>query len=187
MNAFDFWKPGDLLLMGSVNVLLQITVVTALFLLLTVFLRRNPTVRYGLLCAALMLIMLSPVITLVMQSSGNSLLTFSLETENTVNHPGSEVRYDPVEVDALPLMSSAGNREREHFARSALPDPTEPGMLKQKLHSGSVLELSRGSKQFKFIASEVPTNQTAAVQTLRLTLQAFLLVWLAGTLVVLIR
>ena len=44
MNAFDFWKPGDLLLLGSVNVLLQVTFVTALFLVLAAFLRRNPTV-----------------------------------------------------------------------------------------------------------------------------------------------
>ncbi|WP_417376251.1 M56 family metallopeptidase [Gimesia maris] len=187
MNAFDFWKPGDLLLLGSVNVLLQVTFVTALFLVLAAFLRRNPTVRYGLLCTALMLIMLSPVITLVMQSSGNSLLTFSLETEDTNSRPGSEVRYVPVEVDALPLLSSAGNREREHFARSALPDPTEPGMLKRKLHSGSVLELSRGSKQYTLLASEVPTTETGAVQTFRLTLQIFLFVWIAGTVIALIR
>ncbi len=187
MNAFDFWKPGDLLLLGSVNVLLQVTFVTALFLVLAAFLRRNPTVRYGLLCTALMLIMLSPVITLVMQSSGNSLLTFSLETEDTISRPGSEVRYVPVEVDALPLMSAAGNREREHFARSALPDPTEPGMLKRKLHSGSVLELSRGPKQYTLVASEVPTTETGAVQTFRLTLQIFLFVWIAGTVIALIR
>ncbi|HCO23352.1 MAG: hypothetical protein CME31_26310 [Gimesia sp.] len=187
MNAFDFWKPGDLLLLGSVNVLLQVTFVTALFLVLAAFLRRNPTVRYGLLCTALMLIMLSPVITLVMQSSGNSLLTFSLETEDAASRPGSEVRYVPVEVDALPLMSSAGNRERQHFARSALPDPTEPGMLKRKLHSGSVLELSRGPKQYTLVASEVPTTETGAVQTFRLTLQIFLFVWIAGTVIALIR
>ncbi|QGQ32342.1 M56 family metallopeptidase [Gimesia maris] len=187
MNAFDFWKPGDLLLLGSVNVLLQVTFVTALFLVLAAFLRRNPTVRYGLLCTALILIMLSPVITLVIQSSGNSLLTFSLETEDAASRPSSEVRYVPVEVDALPLMSSAGNRERQHFARSALPDPTEPGMLKRKLHSGSVLELSRGPKQYTLVASEVPTTETGAVQTFRLTLQIFLFVWIAGTVIALIR
>ncbi|QDU12270.1 Regulatory protein BlaR1 [Gimesia maris] len=187
MNAFDFWKPGDLLLLGSVNVLLQVTFVTALFLVLAAFLRRNPTVRYGLLCTALILIMLSPVITLAMQSFGKSLLTFSLETEDAASRPSSEVRYVPVEVDALPLMSSAGNRERQHFARSALPDPTEPGMLKRKLHSGSVLELSRGPKQYTLVASEVPTTETGAVQTFRLTLQIFLFVWIAGTVIALIR
>ena len=187
MIAFDFWKPGDLLLLGSMNVLLQVTFVTATTLLLALFLRRNPAVRYGLLCAALILVLLAPVITLVMQSYGTSLLTFSLETEGSDARSGTEVRYDPVAVDALPLNFSADNREQQYAAQTALPDPTEPGTLKRELHSGSVLELSRTPKKSTLVASVVPTKEAEAVQTLRITLQGVLLIWIAGTIIALIR
>lgn len=182
-----FWNPGDLLLVGSMNVLLQITLVTAVILLLTPFLRRNPAVRYGLLCAALILVLLTPVITLVMQYSGKSLLTFSLETDDSASRSGTEVRYDPVEVDAMPLISSAGNRERQNAAQAALPDPTEPGTLKRELHSGSVLELARTPKKSTLVAHVIPTKKAAAFHTLRITLQGVLLVWLTGTVIALLR
>ncbi|MFH1300918.1 MAG: hypothetical protein ABIK07_07625, partial [Planctomycetota bacterium] len=187
MIAFDFWKPGDLFLTGSMNVLLQVTFVTALIMVLASFLRRNPAVRYGLLCAALFLILLTPVITLVMQYSGTSLLTFSLNTEDSASRSGSEVRYDPVEVDSLPLISSAGNRERQYAAQAALPDPTEPGALKRELHSGSVLELSRAPKKSTLVAHVVPTIEAETVHALRITLQGVLLIWLAGSVIALIR
>ncbi|QDT88419.1 M56 family metallopeptidase [Gimesia algae] len=187
MIIFDFWNPDDLLLTGGMNVLLQVTFVTATALLLALFLRRNPAARYGLLCSALILILLTPVITLVMQVSGKSLWTFSLESDDLASRPGTEVRYDPVVVDSLPMISSAGNRERQYAAQAALPDPTEPGTLKRELHSGSVLELSRTPKKLALVASVVPTKEAEAVHTLRITLQSVLLIWLVGTVIVLIR
>ncbi|WP_417379924.1 M56 family metallopeptidase [Gimesia sp.] len=188
MITFDFWKPGDLLLMGGVNVLLQVTFVTATTLLLALFLRRNPAVRYGLLCAALILILLTPVITLVMQVSGKSLLTFSLNTETPASGLDSEVRYYPVAVESLPLISSAGNRKQQlPVAQAALPDPTEPGTLKRDLHSGSLLELARAPKKLTLVSRVVPTKEAEALHALRVTMRGLLFTWLAVTGFLLIR
>ena len=81
MIALALWNPGDQVLIWGVNVLLQVTLVTAIALVIAVSVRRSPAVRYWVLCSSLLLVLLSPAIALVMQLSGRSLLSVSLMHE----------------------------------------------------------------------------------------------------------
>src|SRR5262245_34531496 len=87
MSTLTFFRAGDQVLLWSINVVLQVTIVSAVALAAAGLVRRSPATRYWLLCSALVLALLSPVIALVMQSSGQSLftVTFAQPVKNSSN------------------------------------------------------------------------------------------------------
>ena len=61
MTVIAFWNPSDDLLVWGVNVLLQVSLVTAVALAVAACARRSPTVRYWVLYASLLLVICSPL------------------------------------------------------------------------------------------------------------------------------
>ncbi len=115
MSASIFTIPSDQLLVWAVNVLLQVTLVTTVALVVIAFVRRRPAVRYWVLCASLMFMLMSPVIAWVMQSTGRSLISVSLVTE-TVAEPQAPAPQAPAVLPASPeVVESAPRRLPKQF------------------------------------------------------------------------
>ena len=76
-----FWNPGDQFLVWALNVVLQLGVVAAFAMLIGLTLRRSSAARYWLLCSALLVVMVCPVLTAVVQSSGLSLISVEIVTD----------------------------------------------------------------------------------------------------------
>ena len=70
---------GDHLLLFAVNVLMQLTTVTVIALSLSVFARRRPVLRHGILTVGLILTLLLPAIIVAGQSLGFRLFAMSPE------------------------------------------------------------------------------------------------------------
>src|SRR5205085_479162 len=97
MNTWAFGNPGDHLLIWGVNVLTQLTLVTAVALTISACLRRQPAARYWVLCSGLLLMLLVPLVAVAMQWSGTGLLSLAL-----MNHTPLRQQYShkPVETAA---------------------------------------------------------------------------------------
>lgn len=191
MMAFDFWNPGDPLLVAGLNILLQVTFVTAVALMLAAFVRRNPVVRNGLLCSALILVLLSPAITWVMQFLETSLLSVSMLEKNRTPLTDSTATKSPAETLSLPPASLPDSLEelmdaRDTAALEALA-PTEPSQLKVQLHAGAIHKQTRSPRAATVTAITVEPEATWIGKTLRFTMPTFLLVWLTGAVLLLIR
>lgn len=191
MMAFDFWNPGDPLLVAGLNILLQVTFVTAVALMLATFVRRNPTVRNGLLCSALILILLSPAITFFMQSSENSLLSVSMLEKNRTGRTAPTAMNAPAKTHGLPPASMTGSLgELMDAGDSAAPEaiaPTAPGLMKGQLHAGTIHKQSRSPRAATVTTLTVEPEATWFGKSLRFTMPTLLLVWLTGAVLLLIR
>jgi len=82
MTPLNLWNPGDEILLLAANILMQVTLVTVATLLMGIVIRRNPAVRYGVLWAALLLVLSTPAVAVLMQNSGHGLLTVQLMTDH---------------------------------------------------------------------------------------------------------
>ncbi|MDP6557678.1 MAG: hypothetical protein QGG71_23635 [Pirellulaceae bacterium] len=125
MTAFAFWNSGDQFFVWGANVLLQVTLVTAIAVAIAALVRRSPAVRYWVLCSSLLLVLLSPVIVLVMQLSGRSLLSVSLMHEAVASVTDTaevELSVETRQVEApLPLEGFAKTPNLAHdFTGEAL-------------------------------------------------------------------
>ncbi|TWU05273.1 Regulatory protein BlaR1 [Symmachiella macrocystis] len=114
MSASIFTIPSDQLLVWAANVLLQVTLVTAVALVVITFVRHRPAVRYWVLCASLMFMLMSPVIAWVMQSSGRSLISVSLVAE-PVAAPMAETPHAPAVMPTSPEVVKPTPRLPKHF------------------------------------------------------------------------
>ena len=56
MNTLASWYPGDQAVICGFNVLLQVSFVAAIALAIATSVRRNPAVRYWVLCSSLLLL-----------------------------------------------------------------------------------------------------------------------------------
>jgi WD40 repeat protein/beta-lactamase regulating signal transducer with metallopeptidase domain len=92
MNG-SFWNPGDQILIWALNVVLQVGLVAALATLIGMALRRSSAARYWLLCSALLVVLVCPALTAVVQSSGLSLISVEMigATPRTEEVPPKEV------------------------------------------------------------------------------------------------
>ena len=191
MMLIHFGNPGEQLLIGGINVLLQITFVTAASLLIAARLRRNPVVRYGVLGTALILVLLSPAITFCMQSSGNSLLTISLleENKNSVTH-SSETKPTVTTQFSAALLQHDSSKEITHRQQPTIVEvlnQTEQKPVTEQLHAGSLIKLTRSQQKSAAASQTVALKKNWIEYLLHAIMPGLLLIWLSGTVLLLIR
>ncbi len=191
MIAFSFWNPSDQALVWGVNVLLQVSLVLGIVLMTAMFLRRNSVVRYGLLCSSLILVLLSPTITLFMQLSGKSMLTLPIIDEDFTSLNDSRQLKPPAEIRSFPFSSQRNSfvkfSESQDTAANAAVDPTEPSVLESKLHAGSLHKLTSPQADGTVAFLTPKTMTTWIGNFLRIVTSALLFIWLTGSVVFLIR
>ncbi|QDV48051.1 M56 family metallopeptidase [Gimesia fumaroli] len=191
MMLLHFGNPGDQLLIGGINVLLQITFVTAVSLLFATCLRRNPAVRYGVLGTALILVLLSPAITFCMQSSGNSLLTVSLLKENTNSVDRSFLaRSSEERPSSAALLHHDSSKETTHRQQPTIVNvlnQTEQKPDTETLQAGSLIKLTRAQQASTADSQTGPARDSRVGSLLRTIMPGLLLIWLSGTLLLLVR
>ena len=204
MTAFAFWNSGDQFFVWGANVLLQVTLVTAIALAIAALVRRSPAVRYWVLCSSLLLVLLSPVIALVMQLSGRSLLSVSLMHETVASvtdttEVGWSVETQRVEAP-LPLEGFAETPNLAHDFTAEALDPLGVDDLGRQddryAELGAAIEVTSAlpppeptPSEEEAIATPLVPHQAATWigKTLRVAMPPLLLVWLSGALFLLAR
>ncbi len=212
MSASIFTIPSDQLLVWAANVLLQVTLVTAVALVVITFVRRRPAVRYWVLCASLMFMLISPVIAWVMQSTGRSLISVSLVTE-TVAEPVAPAPQAPAVLPASPEVVESAPRlpkqfvivpPRETNAVGDVPESDPVAMAELQSPEGDTV-LPKAEPNAATVVSPPSTDsgpaqaQTVPVvpvaqetmtwygRVLRVSMQGLFAVWAAGALFFLAR
>lgn len=194
MIAFSFWSLSDQLLIWEINVLLQVTLITAITLMITAFLRRNPVVRYWMLCASLILVLLSPAIALMMQLSGKSLFTVSFMHEAVSPTTGTTLTGLPEKTTSRSISWQPNSLEEftdiQNRASTTVIDtldPTELDSQKGQLHAGSLLEQTSPQADSAIFALNPQQIVTSPRQILHIAMSALLFIWLSGSTFLLIR
>ena len=197
MNPITLWNVEDQILVLSVNVLVQVTVVTGVALAVAAAARRNPSARYGVLWTSLLLVLMSPVLALVMQSSGYGLFSVSL-TEATLASNSSDTLETPNSGNPVAVASPPA------APRSPIPTPRageefpivafEPG----NAFTGSGGPIERTSPAPLADATPALEGRTGTESgsllmatplgnLLRAVMPPLLLIWIGGTVCLLIR
>ncbi|HUP82557.1 MAG TPA: M56 family metallopeptidase, partial [Pirellula sp.] len=112
MFAFSFWNPSDAALILGFNIIWQVTLILAAALMFASAMRRSPSVRYWVLCASLLLILLSPVSAIFLQSMGGGWLSIAFTKEI------ADPKVEPTAVVAESFRSES--------ASSSLKQPSRP-------------------------------------------------------------
>ncbi|WP_339911256.1 M56 family metallopeptidase, partial [Symmachiella dynata] len=212
MSVSNFTNPSDQLLVWAVNVLLQVTLVTAVALVVIAFVRRRPAVRYWVLCASLMFMLMSPIIAWVMQSSGRSLISVSLVAE-PVTTPVPPAPPAPAVMPTTPEVIPATPQLPKQFvilpprnahAAGDVPE-SDPVVLAESQSAEIEAVLPEGEPHEATVVSPPSTGsgpvqaQTVPVvpvtqetmtwygRVLRVSMQGLFVVWAAGALFFLVR
>lgn len=190
MAAWALWNPGDQLLAGGMSVLLQITLVTGVTLLLASIVRRIPTIRYGLLCAGLFLILLSPVVTLVMQFTGKSMLKISLQNESTL------LDHKSVSTGSFDQTGEAPPLERQIIAEpqtfSPSPDiadqrPQEPKAANSEVALSSPVAPPTAQNASTAVPPDQPARSTWIDDLMHTVMPGLFFIWLSGSILLFLR
>lgn len=155
----SFWTPGDQFLVWALNVVLQVGLVAALAMLIGLTLRRSSAARYWLLCSALLVVMVCPVLTAVVQSSGLSLIS--------VGMIGATPRIEevPPNVNSMAPRLDESRQNRTSIDASVVPSmvPAEINVAAFEGHDDPVSDAFGESVG----AAPVPAvNATASMPTL---------------------
>lgn len=127
MNSIALWNIDDRLSIWGANVLWQTTLVTALVLSLALCLRRNPALRYGLLCSGLVFALLSPVLAVVMQGAGVGLLSVTMLG---APHPDPVATPDEISlINPLPTNVARQSREIPEGETQPIPDKADSSIV----------------------------------------------------------
>lgn len=81
MTALESWLPGDQVFLWGLNLLVLVTLICITALLVVRCVRRIPAAKWGVLCAGLTLVLISPGIVLISQATRIGLVRVSLEGE----------------------------------------------------------------------------------------------------------
>ena len=82
MNTIPSFMIADQVLLWAANVLIHATVLTAIVLSIALIFRKSAVTRYWILCLGMLLVLASPLISALIQSRGDSLLTLTLPVED---------------------------------------------------------------------------------------------------------
>lgn len=116
MNGLDSLPLSDQTSLWMFNVLIQVTILTSLALLIALLFRTRAAMRYWVLCFGLILVFSSPVIALLIQSTGGGL--FTLQSNHDQVSMASAANL-PAEKQFLGEPEALGQLE-------ILQDPAEP-------------------------------------------------------------
>ncbi len=140
MTADIFGSLSDQLLVWGMNMLVQVSLITIVSLVVAFLVRRTPALRYGVLCSAMVLVLLCPTMAFVLQFADASLLTVSLQGDSLVGQARAEREAGAELVGDIGRPTS--------FADSSMPMDSFLG--RQRLTS---LWVGRADKQSREIES----------------------------------
>lgn len=98
MNTITFWNPSEQSLVWGLNAIMQVTVISVTALLIGRLLSQKSTVRYGMLCVSLALVLSCPVIAYQLQKSGAGWWSLTIPSANSASRD-SERSPDEAEAD----------------------------------------------------------------------------------------
>lgn len=177
MNTWIFEILGDSLLLWGVNVLLQWTLVTAAALALCAFLRRQPAVRYGVLCSGLLLVLFVPLIAAAMQGVGAGVLSVAWidDLPQTANAavPTTPSRLEQVNVSRIV-------NDAKDASRRESPSET-PSVATTANDMAATYPLTSPTNAY------ASSSATGIGGLVRASMPAFMGFWLAGTALLLVR
>ncbi|MCA9008632.1 MAG: hypothetical protein KDB01_02745 [Planctomycetaceae bacterium] len=187
----SFWNPGDQFLVWALNVVLQVGLVAALAMLIGLTLRRSSAARYWLLCSALLVVMVCPVLTAVVQSSGLSLISVEMmratprieevpPNENSMAPGFDESRQNRTSIDAsvVPSMAPAENK----VAAFAGHDDQVSDAVSESIGSAPVLAVSAPAS-----VPRLPQSPTKLGRVLRIVGPPLVAIWAIVAVVLLMR
>ncbi len=204
MSANFLASPDDQLLMWSANVLLQVTLITAVGLSVAALLRRQPAARYWVLSAALILMLLCPVVVLVVQSSGNSFLSLSLASQSAAQPVEPPAARPPAAQPAVKTSRRiasrpAGtlNQESAVPVEAALAPPAKTDVPDKQLaltngREPAVASADPVAHAIEGAATSVVTTDVAAASSsgrswLRSVVNGLVILWASGVIFYLVR
>jgi len=193
MNALALSPLSDEALIWVVNVILQVTLVTAVALTIAAFVRYNSTTRYCVLCVSLLLVLSTPGIALIMQSSGKGLLSVSLMHEPelavinaaavrpTVDSQAS-IRDHSGHTSSISAGVSTDSSDPFLVSNSANPGhhDAEPIVIDDRAGASSSLAPAPVREGEQAISIVTPQTSTRTGRVLRATVTPLLLAWLTG-------
>lgn len=204
MSELSHSMPGDFLLIWGLNLLLQVTLLSAVGLTVATCLRRNPTARYGVLCSTLILMLLSPAIAFVMQRSGRSLLSVSMMESNVaprterdgndapnIDHPAIIPVHNDLPLEFVDRRDGSETLHSEPLT-STSAEEADSGRHFEDLNQGrkanavSILNPKR-SKSMAAASVVIETQATRFSQILHRVMPPLLIGWVAGAVLLLVR
>ena len=169
----------DQILLWATNVLIHTTVLAAVSLLIALLFRKIAVTRYWILCLGMLLVLGSPLISALIQSRGDSLLTLALPVE--------EAPTSIVPKSTLPIVTEMPAIDRSlDLDRSIEFEPFTQGQTKQSSERliSPVIEMDVAPTP-----SVVETDTKARLTSdwLRFFLTAVIAIWAIGTTILLLR
>lgn len=205
----SMWNPGDAVLVWAVNVIVQVTLISAAALLIGSRLRRSSAARHTLYCLTLWLLLFCPAVVWLVQSTGTSLVSISILQQETVRpDPAIDISSDgsdtPTEMppsaslrgdvprksqntpptDGVPSQSDSAQRAQLNGINPLHLSGVAPGA-----ESPNELE-SPSSPAASLLVPKRPRSSRNAIvdrHIARTVGQWLLLIWGAGTLFLLVR
>ena len=186
------WSSVDQVLIWCLNIMLQVGFIAALALLVSLSLRRSPAARYWLLCSALILVCMSPVISATVQSTGMNLLSVSLMPDRSI----------PEEMEFQQEQPSSGvtNQTGTDFSDSELWKQANIEQFRQSASARLQKKIPEDHTPQTRLASSLAVTPKTKVTVesvrkstsysgsmLRISLLATLIVWSSVALVLLIQ
>ena len=198
MNGLSPWQNGDQILLWAVNVLLLVTWVSSLALAAAWYLRHSPAARHWLLCGALILVLASPAVEMLWQSSGLGVLTIPLsKTAPVITSFGasdvpSQDTVFPISPDGYGIAERIDQPEQDHGSPVLEKTPESATVAKLGLvFDGEIapdeIDDVSAVKQEASQTARVPATTGGANSLLKISLISLLAVWCIGTVVLLAR
>jgi beta-lactamase regulating signal transducer with metallopeptidase domain len=186
MTALENWLPGDHVFLWGINLLVLVTLISMAALLTARCVRRSPAVKWEVLRAGLVLVLISPGIVLIAQATGISLVSVSLEGEPVATRTRPVIR--PIVADRE-IQSRAetvsGGSVAEVFAR-----PSAGGEEIAAMTATTPSRFDVGGDPDGIEAMQgtfAPSAELSAASAVRCLLAFLFAAWCCGTALFLVR
>jgi len=207
MNTITFWNPSDQSLVWGMNAILQVTVITVTALLIGRLLSQKSTVRYGMLCVSLALVLSCPLIAYQLQKSGTGWWSLTLRSASSASRD-SERSPDEADTETLApsnsattgsgrLVAEVRNSDNADIASefaATTGQPTNPRTVisvssEPQLDSDKIAQNDSSDRTDNHLATtevmrEAPPQRAGFLMVVTSTA---LLVWVAGAVLLLLR
>ncbi len=185
MNELLSTIADDRFVLWAINILIHTTLISIIVLAVAALLRRQAAMRYWLLCLGLLLVLISPAISAMVQSSGRGWLSLSVTASDV---PGEREYAKPLSLPQtvhaeMQAIAAVNNLSIER-------EPTGPnGPVRQQLTPSDLLTRQPGSERVEdsAVARQVGSKTDWAASTLRGSVLTVAMVWAAVAVVLLTR
>ena len=181
MNTFPSFMIADQVLLWAANVLIHATVLTAIVLSIALIFRKSAVTRYWILCLGMLLVLASPLISALIQSRGDSLLTLTLPVEDV------PIAVAPVPTPPLPpaINTVAKIEQPAVFDPGPMTSPMPPSEARPT--TTQILATAEPALVAPVVETAPIANVHSRAEWMRFIAAGLLATWVAVTLVLLMR